>query len=65
MPDWKNIFGKKEAIDEVKHIYVVPLTDFIDKYQLDPKQKKKLISNHLNEWLKRRIITKAEFHLFF
>jgi len=54
MPDWKNIFGKKEAIDEVKHIYVVPLTDFLDKYKLDPKQKKKLISNHLNEWLKRR-----------
>ena len=54
MPDWKNIFGKREPIDEVKHIYVVPLTDFIDKYQLDPKQKKKLISNHLNEWLKRR-----------
>jgi hypothetical protein len=54
MPDWVNIFGKKEPIDQVKNIYVVEIKDFIDKYQLDPKQKKKLICNHLNQWLKRR-----------
>ena len=54
MPDWVNIFGKKEPIDQVKNIYVVEIKDFIDKYKLEPKQKKKLISNHLNEWLKRR-----------
>jgi hypothetical protein len=54
MPDWVNIFGKKEAIEEAKKIYVVEIKDFIDKYKLEPKQKKKLISNHLNEWLKRR-----------
>jgi len=54
MPDWINTFGKKEPIDEVQNIFVVPLTDFIEKYRLDPRQKKKLIINHLNEWLKRR-----------
>jgi F0F1-type ATP synthase delta subunit len=54
MPDWVNIFGKKEDINQVKHIFVVDIKDFIDKYKLDPKQKKKLICNHLNQWLKRR-----------
>jgi len=54
MPDWKNIFGKKEPIDEVKHIYVVDIKDFIDKYKLEPKQKKKLIINYLDNWFKRR-----------
>lgn len=54
MPDWVNIFGKKEDDKTVQHIYVVSITDFIDKYNLEPKQKKKLICNHLNEWLKKR-----------
>lgn len=55
MPDWVNIFGKKEPIDQVNKIYVVEIKDFIDKYKLDIKQKKKIVGNHLNEWLKRRI----------
>jgi len=55
MPDWVNIFGKKEPIEEVKKIYVVEIKEFLDKYKIEPKQKKKLIGNHLNEWLKRRI----------
>ena len=54
MPDWVNIFGKKEAIEDAKKIYVVEIKDFIDKYHIDPKQKKKLICNHLNQWLKKR-----------
>lgn len=52
---WKNIGGKTEPTDQVKHIFVVGIKDFIDTYKLDTKQKKKLIGNHLNEWLKRRI----------
>jgi len=54
MPDWVNIFGKKEELEQVKQIYVVDIKDFIDKYRLEPKQKNKIISNHLNEWLKKR-----------
>lgn len=52
---WKNIGGRKEPTEEVKHIFVVSIKDFIDNYKLDIKQKKKLIGNHLNEWLKRRV----------
>jgi F0F1-type ATP synthase delta subunit len=54
MPDWVNIFGKKEELSQVQNIYVVDIKEFLDKYTIDPKQKKALICNHLNQWLKNR-----------
>jgi hypothetical protein len=54
MPDWENIFGKKEPIDQVKNIYVVEIKDFIEKYRLEPKQKKKLIINYLDNFFKKQ-----------
>jgi hypothetical protein len=55
MPDWINIFGKKEAIEEAKKIYVVEIKEFIEKYNIEPSQKKKLIINYLDNFFKRRL----------
>jgi hypothetical protein len=50
-------FGKKEPIEEVKKINVVKLTDFLDNYNIDTKQKMNLIKNSLNNFLKYKILT--------
>lgn len=47
--------GYKEPIEQVSKIYVVSITDFIDKYKLEPKQRNQIIKNHLNNWLKNKI----------
>lgn len=49
-------FGKKEPIEEVKKITVVNLTDFLDNYNIDTKQKMNLIKNSLNNFLKYKIL---------
>lgn len=49
-------FGKKEPIEEVKKIKVVSLTDFLDNYNIDIKQKMNLIKNSLNNFLKYKIL---------
>jgi hypothetical protein len=49
-------FGKKEPIEEVKKINVVNLTDFLDNYNIDTKQKMNLIKNSLNNFLKYKIL---------
>jgi hypothetical protein len=49
--------GYKEPIEQVSKIYVVSITDFIDKYKLEPTQRKQLIKNYLDNWLKNKIAT--------
>ena len=50
-------FGKKEPVENVKKITVVSLTDFLDNYNIDIKQKMNLIKNSLNNFLKNKIST--------
>jgi len=56
----KNVdyFGKKEPIEQVKKINVVSLTDFLDNYNIDLKQKMNLIKNSLNNFIKNKILPK-------
>lgn len=49
-------FGKKEPIENVKKFNVVSLTDFLDNYNIDSKQKMNLIKNSLNNFLKYKIL---------
>jgi len=47
--------GYKEDYKDVPKIYVVGISDFLDKYNVEPKQKFKLVSNYLNKWLEKKI----------
>jgi hypothetical protein len=47
--------GYKEEYKDVPKIYVVSISDFLDKYNVESKQKFKLVSNYLNNWLKNKI----------
>jgi hypothetical protein len=58
MNKYVNYFGKKEPIEDVKKIIVVSLTDFIDNYNIDLKQRIALIRNSLNNFLKYKILPK-------
>lgn len=58
MNKYVNYFGKKEPIEDVKKIIVVSLTDFIDNYNIDLKQRIELIRNSLNNFLKYKILPK-------
>ncbi len=45
----KKLAKDKKAIEHPAKIYVVPVTEFLDKYpQIDLKQKMRLISGYLN-----------------
>lgn len=48
-------YTTKEDYKDVSKIYVVSITDFLDSYKIEPKQKFKIVSNYLNNWLKLKI----------
>lgn len=48
--------GSKEDLNEVNKIYVISITDFLDTYKVESKQKFKIVSNYLNNWLKKKIL---------
>jgi hypothetical protein len=48
MPSYENTFGKKEPYDNVTKVFVVPLKEFLDRYEItDVKSKMKLVKNWL------------------
>lgn len=47
--------GYKEDYTQVPKIYVVSISDFLDTYNIDIKQKIRMISNYLDNWMKNKI----------